>query len=175
MSFVRQNGYNVHDRVFMTGFSAGGVQSQRFPILHPDKVAATAIGGAPGFLYPVAIWDEVVPVVELDYHVGINDIDQIPGKTFSPDKFTKIPHFIFAGGIDTNEALGNPDMYDYERSTIIRTYFGTTLQTMAQKFSGYLNTRGQQSTVKVYPDIGHVYTPEMLTDTFTFFDSVPTN
>jgi pimeloyl-ACP methyl ester carboxylesterase len=170
MSFISQNGYNVYNRVFMTGFSAGGVQSQRFPILHPDKVAATAIGGAPGFLYPTDIWLNT----PLNYHVGINDIEQIPGNTYSLVDFAKIPHFVFVGASDTNGALHNPDMYDEAQSVIIETYFGTTLQEMAQKFSQYIVTRGQ-CTVKIYPDIGHVYTPEMRTDTFTFFESVPTN
>jgi pimeloyl-ACP methyl ester carboxylesterase len=125
MSFISQNGYNVYNRVFMTGFSAGGVQSQRFPILHPDKVAATAIGGAPGFLYPTAIWDNI----PLNYHVGINDIDQIPGNTYTRDELLKIHHFVFVGGDDTNGALHNhPDMYDEAQSVIIETYFGTTLQ-----------------------------------------------
>jgi hypothetical protein len=133
-------------------------------------VAATAIGGAPGFLYPTDIWDNI----PLNYHVGINDIDQIPGNTYSLVDFAKIPHFVFVGASDTNGALHNPDMYDEAQSVIIETYFGTTLQEMAQKFSQYIVTRGQ-CTVKIYPDIGHVYTPEMRTDTFTFFESVPTN
>ncbi|MCX5838590.1 MAG: hypothetical protein NTW71_08755 [Deltaproteobacteria bacterium] len=170
MSFISQNGYNVYNRVFMTGFSAGGVQSQRFPILHPDKVAATAIGGAPGFLYPTAIWDNI----PLNYHVGINDINLIPGNTYTRDELLKIHHFVFVGGDDTNSALDHPDMYDTAQSTIIKTYFGTTLQAMAQKFSDYMVTRGQ-CTLKIYPGIGHVYTDKMRIDTFTFFDSVPTN
>jgi pimeloyl-ACP methyl ester carboxylesterase len=170
MSFLCSNGYKAYDRVFMTGFSAGGVQSQRFPILHPDKVAATAIGGAPGFLYPVDTWNNI----PLYYHVGIYDIGQIPGNSYSLADFVKIPHFIFVGGSDTNDALYHPDMYDNAQSDIIKTYFGTNLQERALMFSNYLSSIGQ-STVKIYPGIGHVYTPEMLIDTFTFFDSVPTN
>ena len=171
MSFLCHNGYKAYDRVFMTGFSAGGVASQRFPILHPDKVAATAVGGAPGFLYPVATWNNI----PLNYHVGINDIDQIPGNTYSLADFAKIPHFIFVGGSDTNDALYHPDMYDNAQSDIIKTYFGANLQERAQVFSGYLSSIGMQSTVKIYSGIAHDYIPAMLTDTFTFFDSVPTN
>jgi pimeloyl-ACP methyl ester carboxylesterase len=170
MSILCRNGYRAYDRVFMTGFSAGGVQSQRFPILHPDKIAATAIGGAPGFLYPVDTWNDT----PLNYHVGINDIGQISGNTYSPADFMKIPHFVFVGGNDTNDALYHPDMYDDNQSDIITTYFGTNLQERAQMFSDYLSSIGMPSTVKIYPGIGHVYTQEMLTDTFTFFDSVPT-
>lgn len=171
MSFIGQNGYTVYNKVFMTGFSAGGVQSQRFSILHPDKVAATAIGGAPGFLYPiVATWGDNIPI---NYHVGINDIDQIPGNTYSLSKFANIPHFVFVGGNDTNVALHHPDMYDEAQSVIIETHFGTNLQDMALMFSQFISMIGQ-STLKIYPGIAHEYTPEMRTDTFTFFDSIPT-
>ncbi|MDQ7787037.1 MAG: CARDB domain-containing protein [Thermodesulfovibrionales bacterium] len=171
MSFLCHNGYMAYNKVFMTGFSAGGVQSQRFSVVHPGKVAATAVGGAPGFLYPIDTWDNT----PLHYHVGIYDIGQIPYHTHSMADFMNIPHFIFVGGDDTNDALYHPDMYDDDQSDIIKTYFGANLQTRAQMFSDYLSLIGMHSTVKIYPGIGHVYTQDMLTDTFTFFDAVPTD
>jgi hypothetical protein len=170
MSFLRDSGYTPYPKVFMTGFSGGGQQSNRFPVLHPGKVAATAIGGAQAFLYPVETWNGVT----LTYPVGTYDIGQIPGNTYSLDVFKQIPHFVFIGADDTNDPVPHDDNYDRWQAYIINTYFGKNPVERTIKFADYLKSIGMQAQLKVYPGVGHEYTSQMIIDTFNFFDSVPT-
>lgn len=173
MNFLSSNGYTPYPKVFMTGFSNGGMQSNRFPILHPGKVAATAIGAAGAFLYPVEIWSGIT----LTYPVGTSDIGKIPGSTYSLAAFKQIPHFIFVGENDlnyNNDPVNFDDNYDRDQATIINTYFGSNAVERARNFADYLNLINMQSTAKVYPGVGHNYTSQMLVETFNFFDSVST-
>jgi dienelactone hydrolase len=172
MNFLRDNGYTPYPKVFMTGFSGGGQQSNRFPILHPSRIAATAVGGAGAFLYPVETWNRI----PLTYPVGISDINRISGSTYSLAAFKQIPHFIFVGEKDLryeNDPVNFDDNYDRRQAYIINTYFGKNPVERSVKFADYLKSIGMQATLKIYPGVGHDYTHEMIRDTFNFFDSVP--
>jgi pimeloyl-ACP methyl ester carboxylesterase len=170
MNFLKENGYTPYAKVFMTGFSAGGQQSNKFPILHPSRIAATAIGAPAFFTYPVEIWERI----PLTYPVGTYDINQIPGTTYSLAAFKQIPRFIFVGRDDTKDPGGVPVLYDQWQAYIINTYFSKNPVERAIKFADYLKSIGMQAQLKVYPGVGHEYTSQMIIDTFNFFDSIPT-
>lgn len=66
----------VQPRVLMAGFSAPGVFTNRFAVLHPERVFAAAVGGPDGWpIAPVrADQGEMLP-----YPVGIADIEELSG------------------------------------------------------------------------------------------------
>jgi hypothetical protein len=68
------SGLQMHHKVFFTGFSNGGIQSNVFPLLHPDMVEASAVGAAGAYTMPLARYEGR----ELSYPLGIADIGQIP-------------------------------------------------------------------------------------------------
>ena len=78
MAILYSKGYTPYRRVFMTGFSNAGLQANRFPILYPDRIAATAIGAAGAYIYPVNDWNGT----KLTYPVGTTDVTQISGNSF---------------------------------------------------------------------------------------------
>jgi hypothetical protein len=138
----------------------------------PSRIAATAVGGAGAYLYPVETWNRI----PLTYPVGISDINRISGSTYSLAAFKQIPHFIFVGEKDLryeNDPVNFDDNYDRRQAYIINTYFGKNPVERSVKFADYLKSIGMQATLKIYPGVGHDYTHEMIRDTFNFFDSVP--
>jgi len=169
MGYLRSKGYAPHPKVFMTGFSNGGFQSNRLPILHPSRIVATAIGAAGAFLYPL----DTLKGIALTYPVGVNDVALIAGSAYSLSAFKQIPHFVFVGGCDTNDPVPHDDCYDSDQATIISANFGSNPVDRAHLFSCYLSSIGMRSAVKTYP-VAHEYTDDMLVDTFVFFDSIST-
>jgi hypothetical protein len=55
---LAQSGYTAHDKFFMIGFSASGSFTNRFTLIHPDKIQASAAGGVNGLL--------MLPTEEID-------------------------------------------------------------------------------------------------------------
>ena len=170
--FLGENGYSPYPKVFMTGFSSGGWQSNRFPVLHPDRIAATAIAGAPGFLYPLDSWNGIT----LTYPVGTSDFDQIPGNTYSLDAFKQIPHLILKGEKDLENDPVDPQfrVFDPDHVSIINSHFGSDRVERNRRFADHLKSIGMQVTLRLYPGLKHEYTHEMLVDTFEFFEAVAT-
>jgi predicted esterase len=169
IEYLRSNGYKPYSKVFMTGFSNGGMQSNRLPILQPNRIAATAIGAAGAFLYPLNSFKGTT----LNYPVGVNDVALIAGSSYSLNAFKKIPHFVFVGICDNNDPVPNDDCYDSDEADIINANFGSKPVARAQRFSSYLKSIGMRADWKLYT-VCHDYTEEMLEDTFKFFDSVST-
>ena len=173
VAFLAGRGYDPYPRVFMTGFSSGGMASDRFPKLHPDMVAATAPGAAGQYIYPLAQHNGT----DLTYPVGVSDIKQIPDTHYSLNAVKQIPHFFFVGESD-NDPVADPvpyeDCFTPAQTQAINTYFGTNQVARAQLAADYLASIGMAATCTVYSGVGHSYTPQMHSDTFAFFDAVST-
>ena len=87
----------------------------------------------------------------------------------------QIPHYIFVGEDDLNDPVGNRDNYDDNQSAIINTYFGSNPVKRSRIYQNYLHSIKMQSTLKVYPFVGHDYTRPMIEDAFDFFNSISIN
>lgn len=158
-------GFNPHSKVFMTGFSNGGIQSNIFTILHPDMVEATAVGAAGIYMYPERKRGEQA----LSYPVGINDLDKIPGNNYSMKELREVEHFIFVGEQDLHNdpILELRDMAGYYKENM-----GATCVERVPLFSDFLNEQGVPSDYKVYQGFGHEWDDSMMDDIFAFFNSV---
>lgn len=111
----------VRSKVLMNGFSASGLFSNRFALLHPEAVAAAAYGGINGFI--------TLPVGELksrplNFPVGIGDLQDLTGHPFKRSDYLAIPQFGYMGADETNDAVVYPDAYSDEERTLIFELLG---------------------------------------------------
>jgi pimeloyl-ACP methyl ester carboxylesterase len=168
---LRDLGYNVQDRVFIDGFSAGGMFGQRYTLLHPERVQAVAAGHCGGELtLAEASYDGTV----MDWPVGINDFHTLVGREFNRDAYREVPQLVFIGDEDTNTTLwGTGELWRTQSQIdfLIGT-FGATPPVRLENQVKYLNNLGYSSIVfKIYPGVTHQYTSEMVADALAFFDA----
>jgi pimeloyl-ACP methyl ester carboxylesterase len=84
IKILKDNQYEIHDKIFMQGFSNGAMFAQRYCLLHPEKVEAIAVGQCGGFL--------TLPITELDdiplyYGIGMNDFEFLTGLEFNLNSY----------------------------------------------------------------------------------------
>ncbi len=87
-------GYPIKSRVLMTGFSASGTFTNRFSLIHPDRIYALAAGGLNGLL--------MLPVSKIDgtglnYPLGTNDFHQLFKEPFDSSAFRTSQYFLWEG------------------------------------------------------------------------------
>ena len=162
--------YHRPMKIYIGGFSNGGMIANRFTILHPENISATAIGAGGAFLYPMTN----IEGVNLTYPIGIADLDTIPEIHYDLDIFKKIPQLIFVGENDVNPqndpALWG-DNFNENHISIISTYFGTNCVERAEMYSDYLVSIGMDIQFTKYENLAHDFTTEMITEMFEFFEA----
>jgi len=153
-------------RVLITGYSASGMFANRFTFLHPKRVKAAAIGSPGGWaIAPTSSYKEKT----LRYPVGTGDLKSVAGKSFDNKNLQKVPLFIFLGDKDTNDSVTFGDGYDAEDKDLVFEIFGKTpVERWELSKSLYRDSR-LNATFKLYPNIGHTVTDEMLKDITEFF------
>jgi len=175
---LRTDGYSVHDRVYMDGFSAGAMFTQRFALLHPERIQAIAAGQCGGAITLPEISYNNTP---MDWPVGVNNYKKLVGYDFNREEYKKIPQFIYIGDQDVKHSTLYWGPYEDDYNEVWRTpgeiyflkaSFGDSDPIRLQKQVAYLNNLGYTNIIfKLYPGIGHQLTDEMLDDTFTFFNA----
>jgi len=166
-SLIREAGLVVDERVFMMGFSSPGMFSHRFAMLHPDRVKAVWVGGeAPAPL----------PADELDgqplyYPVGMRNTQELTGMPFDAETYRTIPHFVCVGENDVNpnnDTTTATDIFTEEQRLFIRSRFGATNPERIRFFYEYLVSVGVPATFRLYENVGHEITTQMMHDAFRF-------
>lgn len=114
----------IGPRVLMYGFSASGMFTNRFAMLHPDRIEAAAFG-SPGAwaMAPVPRWKGK----SLRYPIGTADLKELTGQKFDARTLRKTPMFLFMGEEDRNDSVVYHDSYDDEDKALIFELFGKTL------------------------------------------------
>jgi hypothetical protein len=91
---LRNDGYNVDDKVFVDGFSAGAMFAQRYALLHPERVHAIAAGQCGGAMTLAgSIYTDTV-AAQMDWPVGVYDFPSLVGREFNQDAYRQIAQFI---------------------------------------------------------------------------------
>ena len=143
----------VQAKVLLNGFSASGLFANRFTLLHPHTVAATAFGGINGFV--------TLPVAEfksrpLNFPVGIADLEKITGQPFDRPAYQAIPQFGYMGAEETNDALIYPDAYsEAERALIFELLGRTMMPDRWEAVQAVYQTEKVSIQFKTYAGIGH--------------------
>ena len=168
LSDLRTDGYKMSDKVFIEGFSAGGMFAQRYTLLHPERVQAIAAGHCGGtFTLPESSYNGV----QIDWPVGINDFFSLVGNEFDRDAYLQVPQYIYIGDQDTRITLDGVQVLWRSQSQIffIQNTFGYYGPEILEKQLGYLNSIGYNNIMfRMYPGVGHKHTSTMLTDSLDF-------
>ncbi len=169
-NYLISTGLTPAQKVYLGGFSNGGFQANRFPLLHTDLIAATAIMGCGAFIYPNATYAGDNPT----YPVGVCNISLIPDIHFNYAEFTAIPHLIMVGENDMkdeNDAVPHQDNFDPEHAALILEHFGSNTPIRDTHYANYLQSIGMNCQLEIFEGLGHEYTDIMREMMFTFFDS----
>ncbi|MEE4273036.1 MAG: Ig-like domain-containing protein [Thermoanaerobaculales bacterium] len=154
------------EKVLMMGFSASGQFTNRFAILHPERILAAAAGSPGGWpLAPVATWQGET----LDYHVGIADVESILDRRLDMNAVRAAPIFLYMGASDTNDSVPFGDAYDDEQRQQVNRLFGTTPVERWPAAEAIYDAVGMNATFELYPGVGHTISEEMFDDIADFF------
>jgi hypothetical protein len=97
----------TNERFLMWGFSASGTFTDRFSLLHPDRLKAVAAGMCWHSLPFPQYAGENLP-----YPIGTYDYEAITGHPFDLQEFASLPRFLFKGSEDTGGTItSNDDVY----------------------------------------------------------------
>ncbi|WP_242928629.1 hypothetical protein [Pontibacter vulgaris] len=164
---LAKQGYPLKEKFFITGFSASGTFANRFSILHPELIQATASGGINAM--------PILPVSEiegqpLNYPLGIADLQQITGKPVNMKAFSNLPKILYMGALDDNDAVAFDDAYSQEDREIVYRLMGRQLVPQRWQFveKVYLKS-GVQADFRTYQNIGHGTDLKINDDLVEFF------
>jgi hypothetical protein len=159
-------GILTESKVFMSGFSASATFTNRFSFIHPESIAALAIGGFNGeLMFPL----NEINGIALNYPIGIHDFRDLFGKNFDFETYKKIPQFIYMGKLDDNDAVQYDDAYSEEERQIINNNIGSSVQTRYLKCQEIYRENNIAPVFTTYEDIGHWTTSDMNWNVIRFF------
>jgi hypothetical protein len=101
----------VDQRFLLWGFSASGTFSDRFSLLHPDRLVAVASAGSHSLPFATYAGEN------LPYPIGTYDYETITGAPFDMNAFAALPRFLYQGDQDhggyytENETVYRADDY----------------------------------------------------------------
>jgi len=86
--------YNIQcsNKIFLNGYSTSAVFAHRFALIHPAIVETVCVGGAIG--------DLPIPTRSIEYPIGIGDFENIFGKKFDIDSYSKIKFRYYVGELE---------------------------------------------------------------------------
>lgn len=167
------DGLIVDDKVYIFGFSIGGLASNKYSILQPSYVSAFAAGGTAGDLcFPV----DSIDGYPLNWAWGTNNFESLVGTTFNQEEYNKISQFLFFGDKDFNNYhlqescnLGGTDACHW------KNFWGSDMVSAFSNQCKFLQDLGLEVTCKLYPDKAHEFNDEMINDVFEFFHEIRSN
>ncbi|MGE5293510.1 MAG: hypothetical protein ACM3VT_01645 [Solirubrobacterales bacterium] len=167
-ALLRRNGIEVRDKVFMHGYSASGVFTNRFAILHPDVVRAVAAGGVNGIpTFPTAQWQGT----RLAFPVGIADTKDLIGVDFDEPAYKQVSQYIYMGYLDRNDTTLSRDAFCEEHAQLIRSLIGADMGKRWLVSQSIYRELGVPAQCVTYNGSGHEIKPEMIEDVVAFFEA----
>ncbi len=163
---LQERNVSLEEKVLLFGFSASGMFSNRFALLHPDKVKAAAIGSPGG--WPIAPMDSFEGK-RLSYPIGTADVNELAGEGANIGLFRQIPFYLFIGGEDKNDSVPYEDSYDKEDASLIFEVFGQSPVERWPLAEKIYKAAGCNARFVTYPGVGHTITPEMEEDILQFY------
>ncbi|MBN1305080.1 MAG: hypothetical protein JXA13_11660 [Anaerolineales bacterium] len=187
------------ERFLMWGFSASGTFSDRFSLLHPERLIAVAAGGCTHSLPFPEYKGENLP-----YPIGTYDYKTIAGEPFDMQVFASLPRFLYKGNQDSGGTITEDEnVYPADEyfELFVRAALEARLETYPRPIlTGFEMTQEEEDAIKyriydgavfvdefiavseiyeeanldksvfrLYPGVGHESTGEMLEDVLNFF------
>jgi hypothetical protein len=172
---LRTDRYQMSDRILITGFSAGAMFAQRYALLHPERVKAIAAGQCGG---SITLPEEKFEEIDMNWPVGINDYEDLLGRTFDRGAYKQIKQMIYIGEDDQNAST-------LESGEIGRSWRTSSQISFENKYFGkfdperlenqvlYLQDIGYENIeIAVYENAEHRITQDMVEDTLEFFKNI---
>jgi dienelactone hydrolase len=151
-------GSAMESRVLIAGFSASGMFSNRFAVLHPERVLAAAVGSPGG--WPIApIRDDA-----LTYPVGIADLGALTGAAPTDAALRQVRFFFYLGADDDNDSVTSRDSFSASDEALVMRRFGTSPVARWDAAKQLYEQAGLDARFELYPGVGHEETPEMQAD-----------
>lgn len=149
---LMRHGAPVREEFVLVGFSASGTFANRFAFLHPGRLMAVVSGAVNAFpMLPVAEHSGR----ELDYPLGIADIESISGKAFNKERWLALPQMIFMGAVDDNDALLFDDGYSNEERAIVFEVLAEPMRVRWSKAQMVYLELDPNVTFVTYGQVGH--------------------
>lgn len=162
----RNEKWKINKKVLMWGFSASGMYTNRFTLLHPDRVSASVVGSPGGWpIAPVKEWQNEF----LRYPIGIGDFYELTGEKFDFNTYKNVPQFLFLGEKDTNDSVPYDDGFDNEDENLINKLFENKPIKRWKYAEKIYNEVGINAEFKVYNGMGHRPSLESFKDAKEFF------
>jgi len=164
---LAEMGFQLNEKFLMTGFSASGTFVNRFTAVHPEKVMAAAAGGLNGLL--------ILPLEKLEneplnFPLGVNDFQDLFGKSFNAEAFKNTPQFLFMDELDDNDAIPYEDGYDLDERELVFKLLGEEMQPARwQKCREIYERENVNATVKTFPEMGHEQPETVKNEIVEFF------
>lgn len=164
---LAKQGYQLHDKFFIQGFSASGTFANRFTLLHPQRVKAMAAGGINAIpILPVSS----IEGQTLNYPIGIADVSAVTGKPVDIEAFKAVPQLLYMGAQDDNDAVAFDDAYSKEDRELVYRIMGKQLVPQRWTFMETVYKRqGVAAEFRTYPNIGHGTDRKINNDLVEFF------
>lgn len=167
-ALLRRNDVEVRDKVFMHGYSASGVFTNRFAILHPDVVRAVAAGGVNGIpTFPTGQWQGAI----LAFPVGIADLKELAGIEFDERAYKQVSQYIYMGYLDRNDTTLSRDAFCEEHAQLIRSLIGADMGKRWLVSQSIYRELGVPAQCVTYNGSGHEIKSEMIDDVVAFFQA----
>lgn len=166
-SKLTESGYTIQDKFYMTGFSASGTFTNRFTLIHPDKIQAAAAGGLNGLL---ALPIDSIGGKNLNYPLGTNDFKDLLNQEFQRTAFLNTPQFYFMGENDKNDAIPYDDAFDRDERELIYEFLGKEMLHKRWKtWADIYKNEEVNATIKTYRNIGHEHPDSVKQEIVEFF------
>jgi len=149
--------YPVAEDVLLNGFSASGNFVNRFAALHPERVRSLSAGGINGTpILPL----ERAKGHELDYPIGITDLEELTGKPFDATRWREVAQFLYLGGEDENDTIPYDDAWSDRHQRVAVDVYGEDMQEDRMPYSERVyDEAGADATFRVYDGVGHTAAP----------------
>lgn len=118
-------GFDVNNKIIMTGFSASSKFALRFALLYPklvNSVIASGMSAVP--CLPIKEFNGEI----LNYPLGVNDYQELMQEPFNKEEYKKIKQYLFMGDLDENDPIKYDDCITEEERKIIYKIYDKNIQ-----------------------------------------------
>ncbi len=136
-------GYQVSDKIIMTGFSASSKFAQRFALLYPETVSCVI---AAGMSAVPCLHVKELKGHKLNYPLGVNDYEKLIGKSFNANAYKKIKQYLFMGDLDDNDPVKYDDCFTNEERQIICDILDENIQKRWTKMADVIKSLKLKNT-----------------------------
>jgi PGF-CTERM protein len=149
--------YTVEEGLLLNGFSASGNFVNRFAALHPGEVISVTAGGINGMgILP----REEAAGHELNYQIGVADIEELTGEPFDRAAFREVNQFLYMGSLDWSDTIPYSDAWSETQREIALDVMGPNMQRDRMPYCKRVYEEADVSAAfKIYRREGHTPRP----------------